>query len=426
VTDIHDPAYLDRVFEADVLEIDDVTRPPFEHHDPAHESHPGVGLAIAHDGEHYGVLTVHFEPGRDPSAHAIEVLETIANDLGYFVANQLLRAEYKTFTDIVERIDDPVMLQGRDGTYRVVNEAVATLAGTDKSDLIGRDESAFMNPEAVRTVRERKAQVLETESPVSYKLTATFPDGRERTFSTVRYPSFDDAGTLEGTIAICRDITDLEEHQRLYRVLDRVLRHNVNNNMNVVQGYAEMIEAQAGGEISRYAGRIADNGAQLLDIARKQRKITDFLSDPDPVETVDLPTVLDGLIARVRTEYPEATVSVSCPPTAETEAVKAIEEAIEELVVNSIVHADQAAPSPTVEVAATPDAVRIRIADENRPIPEMDRAVLTGTTPLDTLRHGSGLGLWLVKLVVDHSGGRIEYEPRAPRGNVVTIVLPTQ
>jgi K+-sensing histidine kinase KdpD len=55
----------------------------------------------------------------------------------------------------------------------------------------------------------------------------------------------------------------------------------------------------------------------------------------------------------------------------------------------------------------------------------MDREVLNGEGTLSTLRHGSGLGLWLVKLIVDHSNGTVYYDTNTVPGNVVTIELQT-
>ena len=36
----------------------------------------------------------------------------------------------------------------------------------------------------------------------------------------------------------------------------------------------------------------------------------------------------------------------------------------------------------------------------------------------------SGLGLWLVKWLVEGYGGELEIEDRAPRGSVVRLLLP--
>ncbi|MGM0397864.1 MAG: PAS domain-containing protein [Halobacteriota archaeon] len=423
VEGLHTDAYVEAVFEAGVLTIDDVTEPPFVHHGSDVPSHSGVGIAITHDGEQYGVLTVHVPIGDGLDEEKLDVLETIGNNLGYFIYNRNLAAEHRTFTDIVERIDDPVMLQNRDGTFRVLNDAVADFAGMDRESLIGSDETAFMEETVARTVREMKQRVIETEQPVSYQVSPRFPDGRERTFSTTRYPSVDDQGNVDGTLAICRDVTDLKEHQRQLQVLDRVLRHNVSNNMNVVLGYAEMIRDATSGDLEHHATAIMSNSETLLDIAAKQRKITEFLSDVPPIGVLDLDEVVTKTVKRVRSSFPTAEIAVHVDERVQVTANQAIGDAIEELLTNSIVHANRDDPSVVVEVRTTGGAATVSVIDTNQPIAEMDRGVLRGET-ISELHHGSGLGLWFVKLVVDHSSGSLAFEENEPRGNVVRIELP--
>ena len=420
---IHDQGYQKAVFEAGTLEIDDVTAQPYEQHPVGAPSHGGVAVSLDHEGDRYGVLTVHFPPESPPTEEATSVLETVASDVGYFVANEELRRRHRTIADIVQRIDDPVMLQDRDGKFRIVNQALVDFAGLDRAALIGADESAFMDAASSERIEAKKAAVLEDESPTAYQVSPTFPDGRERTFSTVRYPSYDESGDIDGTMAICRDVTELEEHQRQLRVLDRVLRHNVSNNMNVVRGYAEMIRSEAPPEIASRAEKIVANSDKLLSIAEKQRKITEFLADPDPIERIELRGIIERVVTRARRHHPGVSVSVGAPESITVRAIPALEEALWELLANSIEHRDDQPPNPRIEVGVTDDAVRIRIRDENPALPPMDREILSGGNTLDRLRHGSGLGLWLVKLIVDHSNGELAYAAEDPRGNVVTITL---
>lgn len=423
VQSYHFEEYVDAVLEDGYFHMEDVTQGEFKQHEEERPPHHGVGVAISHGDIDYGVLTVHFPPGTEPSEEDRQVLETIGADLGYFITHQRLRSEAKSFADIVERIDDPVMLQDRDGSFSVVNEVVTDLAEMEKSALIGQTESAFMDEEAAERIAEMKALVIETGEPVVYKIEPTFPDGRTRTFSTTRYPYYDDDGRLDGTLAICRDVTDLEEHQQQLRVMDRVLRHNVNNNMNVIRGFAEMIQDETGGSIREYAERIVQNSDQLLDIAQKQRKITEFLSDPDPIEQFDLGAAIDQIVDRIRSTHPTASISVERPDRIEVSAVRAIEDAIEELLTNSIIHAKSPSPKPSVRVHEREGTVQIRVVDQNEAIASIDRQVLSGGDDLSTLRHGSGLGLGLVRLIVEYSNGEISHETRDPRGNVLTITL---
>ncbi|MEF8781307.1 MAG: PAS domain S-box protein, partial [Haloferacaceae archaeon] len=72
VESLHTDDYLEAVFDEGVLRMDDVTAPPFAHHDPEEPSHSGVACAISHDDGRYGILTVHFPPGEPPTADDIE------------------------------------------------------------------------------------------------------------------------------------------------------------------------------------------------------------------------------------------------------------------------------------------------------------------------------------------------------------------
>ncbi len=423
VDEFHTQEYLDRVFDADFYEIEDVTDEPFNQHGQQRPSHSGVAVPISHEGEQYGVLTVHLPPDETVTDEERAVLETVGNDIGYFIFNQLLQSEHKSFTEIVERIDDPVMLQNRDGTYRVVNQAVADLAGRPKEALVGQRESVFMDRETAETIEKMKDRVLTTEEPLSYQLSPTFPDGTERTFATARYPYYDSDGQLDGTIAICRDVTDLEQHKRQLQVLDRVLRHNLRNNMNVITGHAEVIADEAAGKTAEHAAKITETSERLLALSQKQRDITQFLSESHTIRQIDIRLLVENLAVQVGSTHPNAEIKISGGQEQQVSALSAIEQAIEELLTNSVVHADHPDPVVSVQIGATDDTVQVRISDENSRISEMDKDILFGNEQLTNLRHGSGLGLWLVRLIVDYSKGTIRYEPNQPRGNVVILEL---
>ncbi len=118
----------------------------------------------------------------------------------------------KQYREVVERLDDPILLQNLDGEFELLNEAVSEFAGLSRAELYGADEFAFMDTETAAFIEERRREVLETEEPVEYETSPTFErSGREATFSTRRYPYYDADGELAGTFAICRDVTDLEQ-----------------------------------------------------------------------------------------------------------------------------------------------------------------------------------------------------------------------
>lgn len=53
----------------------------------------------------------------------------------------------------------------------------------------------------------------------------------------------------------------------------------------------------------------------------------------------------------------------------------------------------------------------------------MEQKLITDEADITPLYHGSGLGLWLVKIIVEKSGGSLAIDENEPRGSIVTITL---
>lgn len=329
------------------------------------------------------------------------------------------------FRDIVERLEDPIMLQDREGRFRVVNEALTEYAEMSREELLGRTEFAFMDETAATRIEARKAQVLEQEQPVQYSISPTFPTENGEVFSTSRYPYYDQDGSLAGTIAICRVVTDLKSRENQLRVMDRVLRHNLRNDMTTIGMFAEKLRDTASDELAADADRIHTTSLKVNRMVEKQRKITDFLTERSREQPIDLARTVDTVVEQLRDRYPDAEIQASLPETCPVETITDIEQAVTELVENAIVHSD--GETPSVEVRVSDDGCpTVVVADDGPGIPDMDRQVLTAGKEVEPLYHGSGLGLWLVHLIVERGGGHVAVTENEPTGSVVTIRLSDQ
>ncbi|WP_200530677.1 PAS domain-containing protein [Halorubrum sp. LN27] len=166
--------------------------------------------------------------------HANQTIAPVVDDEGEvsrFVAIQTditdrkaAMGRLKQYRDIVEQLDDPVLLQNRDGEFELFNEAVTEFAGVPGDDLYGADETAFMDAETAAEIAARRRDVLDTEESVEYEVSPSFErSGREATFSTQRYPYYDANGNLDGTFAICRNVTDRKERERELERYERAI-----------------------------------------------------------------------------------------------------------------------------------------------------------------------------------------------------------
>jgi signal transduction histidine kinase len=232
-----------------------------------------------------------------------------------------------------------------------------------------------------------------------------------------------DDGEVVSYIGFQQDVTGRKERQRQLEILDRVLRHNLRNEVGVIRSQAETIQHGTSGEIATSAEQIIDKTDELEALTEKERRITKLLQEDPSQTTIELGDVIEDLTSDIRSKYPDASLSVELSDDVTVHASQYLPDAIHELVTNAIVHND-VEQEVAISVTRTDDTVRIAIADNGPRIPEEERNISTSDAEPTPLYHGSGLGLWLVTLIVERSGGRLAFGENAPTGNVVEIELP--
>lgn len=258
---------------------------------------------------------------------------------------------------------------------------------------------------------------------VGYKTTRTHPSRGERTLD-MRYYPLEVSGEVTGAVCVLRDITEREERAQQIRVVDRVLRHNLRNDLTVIGLEAERIGSGSSGTIKQAAEKILEKSDGLLTTSDKSRKITEVLSDEPDLKTIDVSELLRQTIDSVGDSHPDATISLDTTGTQSARVTTYFQNALTELIENAIVHNDSESPIVTISVESDEETVVVKISDPGPGIPEMDRDVLETGRKTEDLYHGSGLGLWMVYWVVQRSGGSISVHTTDDRGTVVSVRVP--
>jgi signal transduction histidine kinase len=229
---------------------------------------------------------------------------------------------------------------------------------------------------------------------------------------------------LEQTHDLVRNRRELERHRQRLSVVNRVLRHDIRNDLNVVLGNVTALREAVADDQDAHdrLDAVERVATELVDRAEKARYVQRTLRDSD-VESVDLGAVVDRAVATVREDHPAATISVATEARPTVLADRNLRVALVELLTNAIVHQtnrDDETPSVTVTTTRDDDVSTVEIRNPGPSIPARDRqAILRGVeTPLE---HSGGLGLWLVKWVVENSNGRLRFPDD---GSGIAIELP--
>jgi len=278
---------------------------------------------------------------------------------------------------------------------------------------------------------------------VSYRTTRHHPTKGERTLDAQYYPlggdepeaphadaidvgdtAVDRSDDQGGVVAVLRDVTDRENRSRQLRAVDRVLQHNIRNDLTLIRGHADTIRSEGSAEMARSADVIREHADDLLTTSEKSRAVTEIPSDPPRQRPIDVADVVDTVVRSAVGSHPGARIERRVPPTATAFATSDIDRAIEELVRNAIEHSDRATPDVTLAVDARGDRVLVRVSDDGPGISKMDRDVVETGATREALYHGSGLRLWVVYWIARRSGGSVTAEDAEPRGTRATMSLP--
>ncbi|MFP8952730.1 PAS domain S-box protein [Natrialbaceae archaeon A-arb3/5] len=317
-----------------------------------------------------------------------------------------------------------------DGTLLEANEAALSFAGRDREDVVGNpiwETFWFSSNDQARQVARSGVECARDGEFFREEVRVR---GAERTavidFS-IR-PMADHRDDLRLLIAEGRDITDLKMREQHLQLLHRLLRHNLRNDLNIINGFAETLaETLDDADHRQFAVDIAETADKLIEMNETAKKLADAaLGDDHPQQPVALSDVLPDVVEASREQHPESDITVERERLGEVVAAdRRLRTVLSELVENAIKHAGGSHPAVDISIVTGDDeTVGVRVRDDGPPIPESERTGIFNTEPVTQMNHGNGLGLWLVSVIVDDYGGQLEYERRPTEGNQVTVYLP--
>jgi PAS domain S-box-containing protein len=321
-----------------------------------------------------------------------------------------LEAERDRFQSLFERLPDAVVdAEFVDGEPRVrsVNPAFEDVFGYDARAVVGEPVDDRLVPPEVSDAPERLDDGAGDEGYNIAEVERRTADGR-RTF-LFRGFRYSTAGAADRGFGIYTDVTDRLEQERRLRVLHRVLRHNLRNEMTAIIGYSELLVERAADTESRgYADRILEQAEDVARLSQQVQRIERALDRDRRRVPLDPESVGADVAARCRECHPRAAVSVS-GDGGRVVADELLECAVENLVENAIEHHD-GAPTVELEVATVDDRwVDVTVRDDGPGIPERERAVVSGEREITQLDHSRGLGLWVARWIVEGVGGRLRF-----------------
>ncbi len=365
-----------------------------------------------------GVYTTDEDGFTEPEqAIFAELHETLRHAIAAIDAHQ----EARRFQEAVNRAGYALCITGPDGTIRYVNPAFEETTGYAPGEAIGQTPALVCEDDFDwQTIWDEVESGTVWEGEVRNKRKHGQRYWARRTVA----PVTDESGAVTSIVAIDVDITERRVREQRLTVLNRVIRHNLRNRMNVITGNAQLVLDRSEEEgVSAPAEHINETAEELTSLSEKAHTAEQFIDSSQSTErTMTVDGLLDGVTSSSGDGPTSGTVTVDPPGETDASVDAALAPVLDELIENGLEHGGT---EPTVRVDACLDGgdLLLSVADDGPGLPDGEQEVLE-TGDESALEHGSGLGLWLVNWLVVQCGGTLEIA--VDDGTTVTVRVPAR
>ncbi|THE64663.1 PAS domain S-box protein [Salinadaptatus halalkaliphilus] len=335
------------------------------------------------------------------------------------------------FRHLIEHIQDAVVeFEFVDGEpiVRGINPAFSEVFGYEPDEIVGQSLNAYIVP----TWLEGESTTLDDRTQggkVNYRhVRRETTDGiREFLYRGIPYET---AAGVERGFAVYTDLTEDRRNRSRIDVLNRVLRHNLRNQVTLVagslDGLFETLDTDALEPRERQLVETARTGIDDLEtLSQEASELYRILNTSVPTDaTVDCVPLIRSVAGTFGKRYPEASITLEVPDTLWVTGTDRLEVALSSLLENAIEHNPASEPRVWLEAGTDTEGwCYLTVADDGPGIPAVEREVRTGDAEITELRHGSGLGLWLVTWIVEGFGGELSFERSRADGARVRLRL---
>ena len=348
-----------------------------------------------------------------------------------------LQESKRRYRALFEDTSDAIAIVRLDHTVIDINRAMERLLGWSRQEAIGLSFYIALTPAGIALAEERERQIqagkkissLFEHEFVRKDGSTVWVEGRTR-FVT------DETGAPVGFQGTYRDITERKTLERQRADFLAMLTHDIKNPLTVIVGYAEMLleaaKAASRQEDAPMLERLHSNALAAQSLVLNYLDLTQI--EAGRLTLAHKPLTLNTLLQRVTQRYDiearHRQLALALDLQDEIPTITGDSLALERVFANLLHNALNFTPPSgqvTVRSSRRQDEAVISITDTGPGITPEEAATLFERYQRRTTRRspgGTGLGLFIVKALVEAHGGRVAVRSTVGRGSQFFVYLP--
>ncbi len=411
----------------------------------AGETWSGEYLARHRDGRRFPVHAAR-APVFDEDGALIAIIGTSQDISERKRAEEALRESEEQLRSVLENSMDAIVLTDPESGGRILaaNPAACRLLGWAEEELVGLDRNAIVDladPRLATLMRERARDgAAGTELTYRRRDGSTFPGevttalftdglGRVRAVSIIR----DVSERKEAELGLARYAEQLKQSNEELQRFAYVASHDLQEPLRSIVSFSQLLEKRYRGKLDadadEFIGFIIEGGTRMQRLIRDLLQVSRVETGAKPLAPTDATAVVNDAVRSIDAALCEAgaTVTIGDLPAVMADAAQ-LEQVFANLIGNAVKyrHPDRL-PAIRIEGRRLDGMVEFAVADNGIGIEEeyFDR-IFEMFRRLHThdQYEGTGIGLAVVKRIVERHGGTVRVESVLGEGTTFLFTLP--
>ncbi|HKY73940.1 MAG TPA: PAS domain S-box protein [Patescibacteria group bacterium] len=428
--------------------------------------HTAVFVPVVFRGEAISVIELYTHMEQKTNPEFIRILMSIADQLGQYLTRKEREAEIEIQTRILTELNrrdeailsslgEAVVVTDNDRRLLFMNPAAERLTGWKQEELLGK---VWTSEIVLQT--EQKTEVPLEKRPLPMVLSGLKNQVRALNYSFVRrdgtsFPvdmiasQLSDANTTLGAVLVFRDIQKEREIDQEKSQFVSLASHQLRTPLTSINWYAELLlsddlndkdeQKKFIQEIHKGSRQMAELVNALLNVSRIE--LGTFAINPEEMNPL---RIFHDVLVEIQGDIKGKSIHIlerhdDIPSIlVDVRLVKII---YENLLTNSVKYSP---PGSNIAIShsilkqgsdagenhiVSEDSLLISIADSGYGIPKKDQnKIFTKMFRADNVREkdtqGTGLGLYIVKSILDYSGGHVWFTSEEQKGTTFYITIP--
>ncbi len=342
---------------------------------------------------------------------------------------------------LLESMSEGMIALDEMGQVALINSVALTILGLDQQKAIG---ATFIDLVPLGsqdgkplTTEDLPTATLATGAPVANVFSFQTASQHKILLSISSSPIKLDE-RIAGAIVILRDVTKEKEVDRMKTEFISLASHQLRTPLSAIKWFSEMLLNGDAGPLQpdqmEFTKSIADSTNRMVDLVNSLLNISRIESgriivDPKPT---DLKELITGIVSDLKAKTEERQQTLVISVHSDLPQINLDPHLIGQVYLNLLTNAIKYTPKQgeiSVIISKKGDDVISQVTDNGFGIPKAQQARVfqkffraENITKVET--DGTGLGLYLIKAIVESSGGKIWFESEENKGTTFWFTIP--